>query len=71
MMALKDELRQLTLVAYHATHLDPSKQIDPAVQKVLVTGNDIIWVVFLPLDTKIILGSIQLQGLLQKSDTFV
>ena len=31
------------------------------VQKVLVTGNDIIWVVFLDLDTKIIADSIQLQ----------
>ena len=31
------------------------------VQKVLVTGNDIIWVVLLPLDTKIIAASIQLQ----------
>ena len=28
------------------------------VQKVLVTGNDIIWVVFLPLDTKIIVASL-------------
>ena len=31
------------------------------VQKVFVTGNDIIWVVFLLLDTKIIAASIQLQ----------
>ena len=31
------------------------------VQKVLMTGNDIIWVVFLPLDMKIIVASIQLQ----------
>ena len=31
------------------------------VEKVLVTGNVVIWVVFLPLDTKIIATSIQLQ----------
>ena len=31
------------------------------VQKVLVTVNDIIWIFYLPLDTKIIVDSIQLQ----------
>ena len=31
------------------------------IQKVFVTGNDVIWVVLLPLDTKIIAASIQLK----------
>ena len=35
------------------------------VQKVLVTGNDIIWVVFLSLDTEIIAASIQLHTVAQ------
>ena len=75
-MTLKGELIQFNLVAYYATHLDQSNKLasfEPlwivlslltgTVQKVLVTGNGIIWVVFLPLDTKIIAASIQLQQL--------
>ena len=75
MMTLKSEHKQLTSFAYHATHLDHSNKsvsseplwiqssslLIATVQKVFVTGNDIIWVVFLPLDTKIIAASIQLQ----------
>ena len=34
-------------------------------QKVLLTGNDINWVAFLPLDTKIIAASIQLHTVAQ------
>ena len=70
-MALESELKQLTLVAYHATHLGSVKQLGTfwtavdsvlslliaTVQKVLVTGNGIILVVFLPLHTKIIVVS--------------
>ena len=74
MMALRNELKQLTFVAYHATHLDQSNKLVPSgppwtrvlsllkstVQEVIVTGNGIIWVVFLPPDAKIIAASIQL-----------
>ena len=41
------------------------ESVDSYRSKVLVTGNDITWVILLPLDTEIIAVSIQLQYLAQ------